>query len=304
MKTDFFNKEFISHNISHAYLFECRDFYESHKLIDTFIKKILCTSNNEKSIYCDKCKSCKSFNGNSNPDYLQIFPDDKDKIGIGSLRGDSDKNRGIINVLNETSLISNAKVIKINSAEKMNDEAQNYLLKILEEPPDNSHIIMLSSRPFKLKKTILSRLIKINIQRRDFQKEFNGIKIDPLFSEILSSEYDLDSISKKEFNFLSDLYNETIESLDKFNFSKERILDSWNDDYLNFRLNVLKQNIFQTILGKYKKTKNNNLVITSSLDEEKLFLFLEEIISLQALIENKIPINKKVQLDAIFDFIQ
>tara|TARA_B100000035_G_scaffold26436_1_gene20646 strand:+ start:2846 stop:3760 length:915 start_codon:yes stop_codon:yes gene_type:complete len=304
MKTDFFNKEFISDKISHAYLFECKDFNESHKLIDRFIKKILCTSNNEKSIYCDECKSCKSFNGNSNPDYLQIFPDDKDKIGIGSLRGDSDKNRGIINVLNETSLISNAKVIKINCSEKMNEEAQNYLLKILEEPPDNSHIIMLSSRPFKLKKTILSRLIRINIQRTDFQKEFNGINIDPLFSEILSRDYDMDSISKEEFNFLSDLFNETIESLDKFNFSKERILNSWNDDFLNFRLNVLKQNIFQTILEEYKKTNSKNLVITSSLDEEKLFLFLEEIISLQALIENKIPINKKVQLDAIFDFIQ
>ena len=58
------------------------------------------------------------------------------------------------------------------------------------------------------------------------------------------------------------------------------------------------------ILGEYNKTNNKNLVITSSLDEEKLFLFLEEIIFLQALLENKIPINKKVQLDAIFDFIQ
>ena len=302
MKADFFNKEFNLHNISHAYLFECKDTNESHKLTDNFIKKILCTSNKEKP--CDECKSCKSFNVNSNPDYLQIFSDDKDKIGIGSLRGDSDKNRGIINVLNETSLISNAKVIKINCAEKLNDEAQNYLLKILEEPPKNSHIIMLSSRPFKLKKTILSRLIRINIQQTGLKNEFNGITIDPLFSEILYREYDLDAMSEKEFNFLSDLYKNTIESLDNFNFSKERILDTWNDDYLNFRLNVLKQNIFQTILGELKKTNNKNLVITSLLDEERLFLFLEEIISLQALLANKVPINKKVQLDAIFDFLQ
>ena len=55
-----------------------------------FIKKILCTSDKDKdvSIICNECKSCKALNGNSNPDYLQIFPDDKDKIGIGSLRGD------------------------------------------------------------------------------------------------------------------------------------------------------------------------------------------------------------------------
>jgi len=304
MKADFFNKEFNLHNISHAYLFECKDSKESHKLIDNFIKKILCTSHKEKSIFCDECKSCKSFNGNSNPDYLKIIPDDKDKIGVGSLRGDSDKNRGIINVLNETSLISNAKVIKINCAEKLNEEAQNYLLKILEEPPKNSHIFLLSSRPFKLKKTILSRLIRINTQRTLLQKEYNGVKIDPLFSEILCREYDIDSISEKEFNFLSDLFKETIESLDNYNFSKERILETWNDDYLNFRLNVLKQNIFQTIVGELKKTNNKNLVITSSLDEDRLFLFLEEIISLQALLANKVPINKKVQLDTIFDFIQ
>ena len=304
MKSDFFNKEFNPHNISHAYLFECKDSSESHKLTDNFIKKILCTSVKEKSIFCDECKSCKSFNGNSNPDYLEIFPDDKDKIGIGSLRGDTDKNRGIINVLNETSLISNAKVIKINCAEKLNEEAQNYLLKILEEPPKNSHIIMLSSRPFKLKKTILSRLIRINIQRTGLKNKFSGIKIDPIFSEILYREYDVDTMSEKEFNFLLDLFKNTIESLDNLNFSKERILDTWNDDYLNFRLNVLKQNIFQTILGEFKKPKNKNLAITSSLDEERLFLFLEEIISLQALLANKIPVNRKVQLDVIFDFIK
>ena len=303
MKADFFNKELNLHNISHAYLFECKDTKESHKLIDIFIKKILCTSE-EKSIFCDECKSCKSFNGNSNPDYLEIFPDDKDKIGIGSLRGDSDKNRGIINVLNETSLISNAKVIKINCAEKLNEEAQNYLLKILEEPPKNSHIILLSSRPFKLKKTILSRLIRISIQRTGLKNEFNGITIDPLFSEILHREYDVNEMSENEFNFLLDLFKNTIESLGNFTFSKERILDSWNDDYLNFRLNVLKQNIFQTILGELKKTNNKNLEITSLLDEERLFLFLEEIIFLQAFLENKVPINKKVQLDAIFDFIK
>tara|TARA_B100000963_G_scaffold252420_1_gene221187 strand:+ start:772 stop:1686 length:915 start_codon:yes stop_codon:yes gene_type:complete len=304
MKVDFFNKEFNLQSISHAYLFECKDSNESHKLTDNFIKKILCTSNKEKSIFCDECKSCKSFNGNSNPDYLQIFPDDKDKIGIGSLRGDTDKNRGVINVLNETSLISNAKVIKINCAEKLNEEAQNYLLKILEEPPKNSYIIMLSSRPFKLKKTILSRLIRINIQRKGLKSEFNEKKIDPLFSEILCREYDLDEMSEKEFNLLSNLFKDTIESLDNFNFSKERILDTWNDDYLNFRLNVLKQNIFQTISEEFKKTNNKNSVITSSLDKDKLFLFLEEIIFLQALLVNKVPINKKVQLDAIFDFIQ
>ena len=303
MKTDFFSKEFNSQNISHAYLFECKDSKETHQIINSFIKKILCTSNQENFISCDECKSCKSFEANSNPDFLEIMPDDKDKIGIGSLRGDSDKNRGLISVLQETSLISKAKIIKINSAEKLNEEAQNYLLKILEEPSKNSHIIMLSSRPYRLKKTILSRLVRINIQQTILQKEFNGTKIDPLFSEILSREYDLNSMSEKEFNLLSDLFKETLESLDKFSFSKKRILDTWNDDYLNFRLNVLKQNIFIKISNDYINTKDKNTLVTSALDEERLFLFLEEIISLQAMLANKVPLNRKIQLDAIFDLI-
>ena len=303
MKTDFFSKEFNSQNISHAYLFECKDSKETHQIINSFIKKILCTSNQENFISCDECKSCKSFEANTNPDFLEIMPDDKDKIGIGSLRGDSDKNRGLISVLQETSLISKAKIIKINSAEKLNEEAQNYLLKILEEPSKNSHIIMLSSRPYRLKKTILSRLVRINIQQTVLQKEFNGTKIDPLFSEILSREYDLNSMSEKEFNLLSDLFKETLESLDKFNFSKKRILDTWNDDYLNFRLNVLKQNIFIKISNDYINTKDKNTLVTSALDEERLFLFLEEIILLQGLLENKVPLNKKIQLEAIFDLI-
>ena len=303
MKTDFFIKEFNSQNISHAYLFECKDSKETHQIINSFIKKILCTSNQENFISCDECKSCKSFEANSNPDFLEIMPDDKDKIGIGSLRGDSDKNRGLISVLQETSLISKAKIIKINYAEKLNEEAQNYLLKILEEPSKNSHIIMLSSRPYRLKKTILSRLVRINIQQTVLQKEFNGTKIDPLFSEILSREYDLNSMSEKEFNLLSDLFKETLESLDKFSFSKKRILDTWNDNYLNFRLNILKQNIFIKISNDYINTKDKNTLVTSALDEERLFLFLEEIISLQAMLANKVPLNRKIQLDAIFDLI-
>ena len=71
------------------------------------------------------------------------------------------------------------------------------------------------------------------------------------------------------------------------------------------KLVTLKKRRDFILSNKYgQKTNNKNLVITSSLDEERLFLFLEEIISLQALLANKVPINKKVQLDAIFDFIQ
>ena len=42
MKTDFFNKEFNSQNISHAYLFECKPSKKFNEEINNLIKKILC----------------------------------------------------------------------------------------------------------------------------------------------------------------------------------------------------------------------------------------------------------------------
>ncbi|GIR26779.1 MAG: hypothetical protein CM15mP40_13870 [Alphaproteobacteria bacterium] len=57
-------------------------FKETHQIINSFIKKILCTSNQENFISCDECKSCKSFEANSNPDFLEIMPDEKIKSGL------------------------------------------------------------------------------------------------------------------------------------------------------------------------------------------------------------------------------
>ena len=306
MKADFFNKEFDSQNISHAYLFECKPSKELNEEINNLIKKILCLDKQKDFMFCDLCSSCKSFNGNTNPDFLEIFPDEDLKsktIALSTLRGDTKKNRGVINIMNETALLSDAKLIKINEAELLSELAQDHLLKILEEPPENSYIFLLSSRPSKLMPTILSRVTRIKIDSSYFENEDIKNKLDPLFYEILFKEFDPSSIDEEEIEKLKSIYAETIDSIEEFNFSKTKVLDLWNDDYLNFRLNILKQNIFNVISNKFKDSGFKDTSAISTLDQERLFLFLEEIISLQALLVNKVPINKKVQLDAIFDFI-
>ena len=309
MKADFFNKKFNSQNISHAYLFECKPSKELNEEINNLIKKILCLDKQKNFMFCDLCSSCKSFNGNTNPDFLEIFPDEGSKsktITLSALGGggDAKKKRGVINIMNETALLSDAKLIKINEAELLSELAQDHLLKFLEEPPKNSYIFLLSSRPAKLKKTILSRVNRIKIDPSYFENEDIKNKLDPLFYEILFREFDLSSIDEVEIEKLKSIYAETIDSIEEFNFSKNKVLDLWNDDYLNFRLDILKHSIFQTILIKLQKKDSKSSLSTSLLDEDKLFLFLEETISFQALLINKVPVNKKIQLNAIFDFIQ
>ena len=306
MKADFFNKEFDSENISHTYLFECKPSKELNEEINNLIKKILCLDKQKNFMFCDLCSSCKSFNGHTNPDFLEIFPDEDLKsktIALSTLRGDTKKNRGVINIISETALLSNAKLIKINEAELLSELAQDYLLKILEEPPKNSYIFLLSSRPAKLKPTILSRVNRIKIDPSYFENEDIKNKLDPLFYEILFREFDPSSIDEVEIEKLKSIYAETIDSIEEFNFSKTKVLDLWNDDYLNFRLNILKQNIFNVLSNKFKDSGFKDASAISRLDQERLFLFLEEIISLQAMLANKVPLNKKIQLDAIFDFI-
>ena len=306
MKTDLFNKEIDAQNISHAYLFECKPSKELNEEINNLIKKILCVDKQKNFMFCNLCSSCKSFNGHTNPDFLEIFPDEDLKskvIGITTLRGDTNKNRGIINIMSETALLSDAKLIKINDAELLSELAQDHLLKILEEPPKKSYIFLLSSKPSKLKKTILSRLNRIKIDPSYFENEDIKNKLDPLFYEILFREFDPSSIDEVEIEKLKSIYAETIDSIEEFNFSKTKVLDLWNDDYLNFRLSILKQNIFNVLSNKFKDSGFKDASAISRLDQERLFLFLEEIISLQAMLANKVPLNKKIQLDAIFDLI-
>src|SRR5215470_2599499 len=54
-----------------------------------------------------------------------------------------------------------ARVFIIDEAEKLNDNSANALLKVLEEPPSTSHLILITSRPAMLLPTILSRCQEI-----------------------------------------------------------------------------------------------------------------------------------------------
>ena len=62
------------------------------------------------------------------------------------------------------------KVAVIDAAENMTDEAQNALLKSIEEPKSYTVIILVTSSPDRLKKTILSRAQKINFGTVDFEQ--------------------------------------------------------------------------------------------------------------------------------------
>ncbi len=87
-------------------------------------------------------------------DAFLLEPDEKQTIGI-------DEIRRIRNFLWQKPVASKKRTVIINDVEAMTGEAQNALLKIAEEPPQSSFLILVARDPEKLLPTLQSRLQKV-----------------------------------------------------------------------------------------------------------------------------------------------
>ena len=140
-----------NNNISHSYIFSGISGIGKFMFAKEFAKAILCTANEEKP--CNNCKSCKSFDNLNNPDVIII--DEKQN----SIKTEQIKE--LTNNVLEKPIQSNRKIYIINNSENMTKEAQNSLLKTLEEPPQYITIILITNNENLLLNTIKSRCIKI-----------------------------------------------------------------------------------------------------------------------------------------------
>lgn len=156
---DFLDQCIKNKTFFHAYLF-----YGNSKLKETaldFAKKINCQNFNGSP--CNKCVSCLDINSGIMQDIKIIEPLVEDNKG-NQKRG----NEILINQIREAQRFTNLtsvnnvnKVVIIESAHYLNSEAQNALLKNLEEPNINVIFILITQYPDILLPTILSRCTKI-----------------------------------------------------------------------------------------------------------------------------------------------
>lgn len=93
--------------------------------------------------------------------------------------------RSIEPFLRHKAALSRWKIAVFLDAERMNDEAANAFLKTLEEPPDHSLIILVTSKPEQLLQTILSRCIAVHLYRPGQEPELSPIqaRLLPLWAE-------------------------------------------------------------------------------------------------------------------------
>ncbi len=151
---DYLIKSIKQQNILHSYLFLGTSGVGKLLFAKEFAKNILCLENTKDEI-CT-CKSCTCFNGKNHPDFYSIN-EEGETIKV-------DKIRELTEKVIEKPIISSKKVYIINDCEKMTKEAQNCLLKTLEEPPEFVVMILISSNENLILNTIKSRCMSVKFK--------------------------------------------------------------------------------------------------------------------------------------------
>ena len=233
---------------SHSYLFLGISGIGKKMIAKEFAKMILCGG--EKK-YCNKCKSCIEFSSGNNPDFAEINPDGNN-VKIEQIR---ELQRKIV----EQPIISNKKVYIIDEADSMTKEAQNCLLKTLEEPPEFAVIILIGSNESNFLSTIKSRctIIKFNSIPSEQVKNYIEQKYDihPISENIiLASE---GSIGKAEIlKDKQELYN----AIDNIlaNIEKMDLIDTLKNADIIYKSQEDKIDILEYInIILYRKSRQN-----------------------------------------------
>ncbi|TCL56993.1 DNA polymerase-3 subunit delta' [Kineothrix alysoides] len=107
---------------------------------------------------CGECRSCKQMATGNQPDVIYVTHEKPGTIGVEDIRGQINGSVAI------KPYSSPRKVYIINEGEKMTVQAQNALLKTLEEPPEYTVILILTTNMESLLSTILSRCVVLNMK--------------------------------------------------------------------------------------------------------------------------------------------
>lgn len=142
--------------VSHAYLFSGEEGSGKRLLAGVFAQTLQCE---RKGIDpCQECHSCIQTRNKNQPDIIWVSHEKPNSIGVEDIRSQVNGDMQI------KPYSSPYKIYIINEADKMTVQAQNALLKTIEEPPEYGIILLLSENANRLLPTILSRCVVLNLK--------------------------------------------------------------------------------------------------------------------------------------------
>lgn len=144
--------------VSHAYIISGEKDAGKKMLAEAFAATLLCENHGEDA--CGECHSCKQALGHNHPD-IRYVTHEKAAISVEDIR------QQINNDVVIKPYAGEYKIYIVDEAEKMNKQAQNALLKTIEEPPEYAVILLLTTNAAGFLQTILSRCVTLELNAID-----------------------------------------------------------------------------------------------------------------------------------------
>ena len=170
--------------IGHAYMFCGPDGIGRRTMARCFAETLTCSANAAEP--CGTCEACVLNANSTNPDVLVIQKQDgKATIGVEEVRLVQDE-------ISTAPQFGRYKVIIFENAEKLTVQAQNALLKTLEEPPPYIVMILISSNNLQILDTVKSRSVKVDFKRytdKEILEAYGRVKKDGNVDDKLLCEY-------------------------------------------------------------------------------------------------------------------
>ena len=145
-------------NIRHSYMLTGEKGMGKKTMAEAFLLELFCTDKDENGGSCLRCPECRKILSNNHPDVIYITHEKPAVISVDEVR------EQLIDTVDIKPYEGGYKVYVIPEADKMSVQAQNAILKTLEEPPEYVVILLLVSDEHKLIDTVKSRVIRENLR--------------------------------------------------------------------------------------------------------------------------------------------
>lgn len=142
--------------VSHAYILNGPDGAGKMMLAEAFATALQCEKKGTEG--CMECHSCKQAASHNQPDIIYLSHEKPNTISVNDIRSQINRDIAV------KPYSSPYKIYIVDEAEKMNQQAQNALLKTIEEPPAYAVVLLLTTNADAFLPTILSRCIRLDLK--------------------------------------------------------------------------------------------------------------------------------------------
>lgn len=142
--------------VSHAYILNAPESSGKMMIAEAFAAALQCEKGGIEP--CGACHSCRQAAGHNQPDIIYVQHEKTNTISVDDIREQLNQDIAV------KPYAGKYKIYIVDEAEKMNVQAQNALLKTIEEPPAYAVILLLTTNADAFLPTILSRCIRLDLK--------------------------------------------------------------------------------------------------------------------------------------------